>query len=154
RGQTTFLESARPDPGLVAWSPLGGAFALLYPGSEWAQVFAGAGNAFRLVDEFTTTASRIAVSDDGAATLLLSDGGLTLRLGGAITLLNERQVSSFTFLAGESTPAFHSSGELVVGGNRIPIQADEVFLSSLRPGRLLAAVSSSASIQSFDSAGT
>ena len=152
----TPLDQARPQPDQAVWSPSGSALALLYRATNWVQIFTLQSGSFQLNSEYSAAGEQAAVSDDGSALLISAPNGLSLYQNGGASVLAGNAVSSFTFLAGSTTPVFWSNGQLTIGSQTLPLALDDgesLFLASPVNGRLVAVRANAGRVTTFDASG-
>jgi len=150
------LDQARVQPDQAVWSPSGSSLALLYRGAQWVQIFTLQSGGFQLSSEYSAVADKVAVSDDGSALLISASTGLALYQSGGVSVLGGGAVSSFTFLAGSTVPAFWVGGQLTIGGQTFPLALDDgesLFLVSPVSGRLVTVRANAGRVTTFDGSG-
>lgn len=138
-GSRTMLDRARPNSTGGVFSPLGTALALSFD-DGWTQIFARSGDQWNLTTEFSTSATAIAVSDDGGSALLAEPGGLTLRNASGVAVVAPA-AKAFAFLAGSNTPAYVTGSRLQAGEVSFDLGEDSLsyLLASPRASTLLLA---------------
>lgn len=151
----TALANAPPGPEEAIWSPSGSAVALRYPDAAQIKVYTFARGALEFKADVSAV-GRVAISDDGAAVLVLNESGLALYHGADAAVLTPSPSARFTFLARTQVPAFWAEGQLRIGDQMrdLPLgDGEELFLSSPGEGRLVAVRSAAGEMMTFDAAG-
>jgi len=145
----SLLPGAYPTPDISAWSPSGKALLLAWRELQLAQVWTASDEGFSMREELPFTAQAAAVSDDGAAVLLLDGSALSLhRDGGTFVAAEPGAAAGFAFLAGSASFVYAAGHELIVHDGsaeirRIPLASEaasdsrSMFLLSPSVGRIL-----------------